>query len=83
MKPAVGVVNDDENDGSRQKKPSGEVLPSEIDVEEIPCEEAPVKPERDFQPPRVNTFFNEAAAATNDKKVRKENRKLKKAIQAI
>lgn len=87
-KKLAGAAGDEKVDDNQQKKPSAEVLPrTEIDVEEIPYEEVLVKPERDFQPPRVNTFFNEeskqAAAATNDKKVRKENRKVKKALQAV
>ena len=62
------------------------------DVEEIPFDEHedPAKPERDFQPPRVNTFFEAGAddttagkTAVPDKKVRKEQRKIKKALQAI
>ena len=51
-----------------------------IDVEEIPCEEVPIKPERDFQPPKVNTFFD---AETTAKQAKKELKKCTKAIQAV
>ena len=45
------------------------ILPRADDVEEIPCEndEVPVKPERDFQPPRVNTFFNNESGDSSGK----------------
>ena len=80
------------------------------DVEEIPFDDAevPAKPERDIQPPKVNTIIKEEESArqahgtskvtslsleavaqekqpaTNiEKTVRKESRKLKKAVKAV
>ena len=55
-------------------------MPQADDVEEIPCEEVPVKPDRDIQPPKVNTFFS---AEATERKAKKENKKLKKAILAM
>ena len=59
----------------------------QVDVEEVILDEneaAAFKPDRDCQPPRVNTFFGEGETQkSSSSKQRKQDRKQRKAIAAM